>query len=429
LLAGIGSGVAAACSPLGLAAAVFLALAAAGVVATIALPDRDREAILIAFVVALALRIFLMLILVGVYQTPDNPNAFIFRDSFGYHRVAADFADLLHDRVPFRVGYHATAGTLSYHQLVGYIYAAFGTSHWIPRVANCLFGALSVILTYSLVRPIAGRRPARIAAWMLALWPTAMFWSVQVLKDEPVAFLVLIGILCWVRLVSSGNALWLLAALAAVVPLYFMRFYICIFMLAGYYAGLLAIAIIRRRADLAIGLVALVVFGWSIPMTLGLIDDPQTLLLKMSLNDPTAAGSFLSAVAHGGLNVGLVVPLAMVKFMLSPLPWKAAGADNWVVPGIIAQYAILPAAVRGAWILLRDRVRYVLPIVVLTVLTNLIYALVFLGGNPRHMHMFYPFMFMCAAVGLQGWRHWALPWTLFFLVMIGGAMLMFLGPR
>ena len=37
------------------------------------------------------------------------------------------------------------------------------------------------------------------------------------------------------------------------------------------------------------------------------------------------------------------------------------------------------------------------------------------------MHMFYPYMFVCAVAGMEGWRHWALPWCLGVVGIFAGA--------
>ncbi|MGD8396820.1 MAG: hypothetical protein PVF43_15230, partial [Candidatus Eiseniibacteriota bacterium] len=72
-------------------------------------------------------------------------------------------------------------------------------------------------------------------------------------------------------------------------------------------------------------------------------------------------------------------------------------------------------------LLLRRRLLEVLPAVLVVVLTVILYAFVFLGANPRHMQMFYPFLFTCAAAGLVTWRHWTLWWCLFFMALVAGS--------
>jgi hypothetical protein len=257
---------------------------------------------------------------------------------------------------------------------------------------------------------------------MLALWPTAIFWSVQLLKDMLVAFIVILAAFCWVRFLVSRRWFYLLIYVLVTVPLFPIRIYTFAFLALGLFVGLLVLALMRGWHLAAAGLVVAALLGWTIPFETGLVDPPAVMIFKLSQSMHFSPGSTLSAIAQGGASLGLLVPLALVKFMITPLPWNAHGIDVLVVPGVILQYMILPFAVRGGYILLRDRFIFVLPAVLVSVLTNLLYAFVFLGSNPRHMHMFYPFMFVCAAIGMRSWRHWVLPWCLFLVVMTLGAL-------
>ncbi|MGD8396255.1 MAG: glycosyltransferase family 39 protein, partial [Candidatus Eiseniibacteriota bacterium] len=379
-------------SSLGPALVCFALLAALGATTTLGAAERDRESLLAAYLVALALRVIVMLALTWGFRSPDNPGGFLYRDSIGYHRVGSDLAELHREELPFRIAYHTTGSGLSYHRIVGYLYIAFGTSPWIGKLSNAVLGALAVLLTYGFARPLVGSRGARMAAWMMALWPTAIYWSAQLLKDTLVQFLVILAAWLWVRFAARGSRWSALLAVAAIVPLFWVRIYTFAFLAIGFYVTLVVRAWLRGQRPLAVVMVLAAVAGWSVPFELGLVQDPEVLVFRFSLNDPTTAGSMMKVLSHGGTGMAVLVPLAVVRFFLSPLPWKASGQEIMSVPGILAQYAILPFAAYGGLLLLRRRLLEVLPAVLVVVLTVILYAFVFLGANPRHMQMFYPFL-------------------------------------
>jgi uncharacterized membrane protein len=417
-----GAGVAVSLSPGAPFITACLFAVSLSICATLLLPAGDRVSVLAAFLVALVLRLGSMFIIHAWVATPNNPNGFLYPDSYGYHRIGITVAGIIHADLAFRLAYHTPGSHLGYHQVIGFLYAAFGVSHWIGKTVNCLLGAGSILLTYCFARPLVGRRAAIISAWMLALWPTAIFWSAQLLKDTLIAFMFILAAGCWVGFLVSRRWMYLLLYVLATGLLLPMRIYTSVFLALGLYVGLLVFALMRKRYLLAGGLVLGAILACcSIPFDAVLFQGSHT-LFTVSRGTHYSQGSTLTAIAQRGVSHWILVPLALVKFMISPLPWNASGVDLLIVPGIIMQYVILPFAARGAIILLRHGFVFVLPVVVVSVLSNILYAFVFLGGIPRHMNMFYPFMFVCAAIGLQSWRNWVLPWCGFLVIFTLGAL-------
>ncbi len=413
----------------GPAIAAFTTLCVLSLVLLLAAPENQRPALTAAFCFALALRLVAAVWLTEVHTTDPNPSGLLFRDSFGYHRVGTQIAQMIHDGTTFRVEYHTTGLSIPFHRLVGTLYAWLGVHAGIAKSFSAVLGAILVLLTYAFARPIVGGRVAMGGAWMYALWPTAIFWSAQILKDTLVGFLLILASLCWVRFVKARNYCWVLLAAVVIAPLIQIRNYSFAFMLLGLFVGVLWEALSRRRLVLAAVIASVPLLTWSIPFKMGLVDEPSVILYKLSLGASLSPGSMMTTLAQAQLDQGLLLSLAMVKFLVSPLPWNASGMDLYTVPGIVLQYAILPFAVRGGFLLLRDRVLWVIPFVILTFFTDLIHAVVFFGAVSRHMHMFYPYMFVCAMWGIIGWRHWAFYYVGFFLAGLVGLMLMLAATR
>ncbi len=370
--------------------------------------DVDRLHVAVAFLVALVLRLLVAAWLTETHTTADNPAGLFHRDSHGYHRVGTTLASILAAGTQFRVEYHTTGYSLSFHHIVGYVYHWLGANANYVKALNCLLGAATVVLTYAVARPLVGRRRAKTAAWLYALWPTAIYWSAVLLKDMYVAFWLALSSAFWVRYAAGSRRVgWLGLAFAATLPLVKIRPYAFGFMALGLGITVLVGWVVERRWWRLAAAAALVAASWSLPARLAWIDDRALNIIALTFaSDLVVHGSAIGALVQAGASNLLILPVAMFKFLVSPIPWKAS--EPYVVPGAIAQFAIMPLALRGGWVLIRRRWQWVLPFVVLTLLTDVIHAIVFRGAIPRHMHMFYSYMMICAVAGAAGWRHWAL---------------------
>ena len=55
-------------------------------------------------------------------------------------------------------------------------------------------GALTVLLGAATVARLHSKTGARLVAWVLALWPSFLLWSTQILKDSAIAFFVALSV-------------------------------------------------------------------------------------------------------------------------------------------------------------------------------------------------------------------------------------------
>jgi hypothetical protein len=108
-------------------------------------------------------------------------------DATWYHSVATAVA------IAWRQGTEFPEGLVpEYSILAAFIYRFLGSNPLNVVLWNALFGALAVVAGYRIAARLAGPAAARPAAILIALWPSAVLWSTQLLKDTVSLWLILL---------------------------------------------------------------------------------------------------------------------------------------------------------------------------------------------------------------------------------------------
>ena len=110
-------------------------------------------------------------------------------DNYYHHNWAVDIANgnILGDTTYFRAPL--------YVWLLGGAYAVFGASLWTARLLGLLIGVASVAVTYALGARLFSRRAGLLAAALLAVWPTALYFESELLLDP--LLLLLMELAVW----------------------------------------------------------------------------------------------------------------------------------------------------------------------------------------------------------------------------------------
>jgi hypothetical protein len=130
-------------------------------------------------------------------------------DAEGYHatgvRMAAAMASggptplvATRDGVPI----HPAA----FYYYVGLLYRVLGPAPLHVPLVNASLGVGTAALAYALARRQSGRSAGEVAAVAVGLWPSAVLWSSQVLKDALVTLLALASLALVVRLWEARAA-------------------------------------------------------------------------------------------------------------------------------------------------------------------------------------------------------------------------------
>jgi hypothetical protein len=380
----------------------------------LALPAAERGLVLILSGAGFLVRLLVMLLLHYAAIAPGNPHGLLAPDSFGYDGVGWLLAQHWRNGRPPELEQRAIGLTLGYHYMVAGIYTVVGHAPLLIKILNMLLSTSLIPLTFLVGHQLAGRRAGFTAALLIAFWPPVVFWSVQILKDVVITFLLLVATLGWIAFARRPRLSALALALGPAFPLSFLRMYIFGFWMVGVGAGLAAIAVRSRRllpAAAVLGMMA--AGGWWVASPAGALwfQSQENWVAKLSSISGGAGSVFEGVTFESPRDVVAFLPLGVARFLVTPLPWKA-GLHAPEVAGAVLRYALMPFAAVGLLHLLAVKRLAVIPIVVCWAVTLLLYAAAFRGGIPRHWIQFYPYFLVFAAAGLPRWPNWPLPMAL-----------------
>ena len=153
----------------------------------------------VAVLLGIALLYRLMFIL-AMPRVVDSPDAVL------YIRLAESFAEgdwfVWHARLPIL---HSLLGALAYQVI--------GNMEWACRMVSFAASTLLIVPVYSLAYTLHGRRPARLMALVVAVWPWLADYAGRVTPEALAVFLWFSGIVTIVYAVRKGGVWMFLAPL------------------------------------------------------------------------------------------------------------------------------------------------------------------------------------------------------------------------
>lgn len=297
----------------------------------------------------------------------------------------------------------------AYYYVVGVLYYVFGTAPLVPKLANCLVGALTVPLVHDLALRMTGQHPVALrAAAYAAYFPSLVLWSALNIRDSWI--ILLIVLICRQALVVQkrvriASLLFLSGAVFALVQFRpYILFAVTLPMLVSFLA--------RNRAHLArnivLGMAAAVVVIYAdraagSDRALRSLDLEE--LHEIRYWNTVGAGSKFEQVDISTPGKALAfLPKGLAFFLLAPFPWMLSTLRQILaVPEMLFFYTLLPHMARGVRHLLREHLGTSLMVVLLTAGLTFGYALG--EGNAgtayRHRAQLLSFYLIFAAVGVE----------------------------
>jgi 4-amino-4-deoxy-L-arabinose transferase-like glycosyltransferase len=158
-------------------------------------------------IIAFALRVILILIHVYVTPLPETSTGsdMVYFEETGWQ--------LAQNGIFWLFG-HFVSGAYLYSWLIGFIYALFGRSAFMVQVLNAILGTIVVWAVYSISVFIWGENKARLASLIIAIFPSMVYFSVVILREESIVLLYLLGIYFLVRWKSTGKNLLFITSLS-----------------------------------------------------------------------------------------------------------------------------------------------------------------------------------------------------------------------
>jgi hypothetical protein len=297
--------------------------------------------------------------------------------------------------------------------IVAVIYEVIGTNRFAIQLLNASVGASTAITVYYAAKALFNNvRVSRLAAILVAFFPSLVLWSSQALKDALIIQALALAILATLRLmekVTVGHVVSLAISLFALLSLRFYVFYMMVAAVAGSFIigakSLSAQGFMQRFvAVAAIGLV----FTWFGVLQYGALQIDRYANLQAIQNSRldqavNAESGFAKDVDVGTTEGALsAIPLGIVYLLFAPFPWQFQTLRQTItLPEMVIWWLAFPLLVLGWWYSIKHRLRHVSPIVLFTTMLTLAYSLFQgnVGTAYRQRSQLLVFYFIFVAVG------------------------------
>jgi hypothetical protein len=339
---------------------------------------------------------------------------------------------------PDEIGYVASAralmtnGHLSLAQVLNgegwqyfnlLLFHLFGVNPLLPRLWNCVVGAVTPIVCFSLARTLGADSGARWSAILVGLFPSLVLWSSLNLKDADIWLLVLAGLLLAIRLQDSLQWWYLPALLIIVAALEPLRRYADQALLVAVGVSLIVslrpLGLLASRPGFMRGVA--VVFAALVGL-LGLSayvfpDVGEGLYRSAGLVQLATLRHDFAIGAHSAINpdpgLGTLrgtlafLPEGLRDFFLRPFPWETgSGLLEVARLEVVVYYVSLPFVAVGIVYSLKASVARALPALTFLMVTGIGYALVIanVGTIYREREQLIVVMFAFFGFGIQAIR-------------------------
>jgi hypothetical protein len=358
----------------------------------------------------LALRL-LVVVLLNTFASGDT-----FAPDQGYYfSVGRDLASYWSGDLAFAPPNLTGPGRLEgrgYFYVVGLLFYVFGSWPFLPGACNALVGAAIIWFVYDIAQRLTGRQDVALrAARFVAFFPSLMLWSSVGIRDVWVLLFIVVAIRETAILHEKYSFMALARGTLAMLALTQFRSYL-LFALA---LPIVISFVLRgrrhfaRNTTLAMLLALAVVYADSVAgfrVVGGRLSIEQQLqaLQEMRRWSSTAAGSGFAAGADISTPTGALafLPLGLFYFLFAPFPWMLGSIRQIVaVPEMLFWYSLMPAMVRGGYLLLRQRRRESLFLLLLLISLSVGYAVGQgnIGTMFRHRAQVLPIFLILAAAG------------------------------
>jgi hypothetical protein len=296
--------------------------------------------------------------------------------------------------------------------LVGAIYGIFGENFLAAQTFCAVFGAATVPLVYACAERIfQNRRVARLSAIAVAVFPSFIIWSGQLMKDGLIIFLLVLSIVMVLSLQEKFSYLAVVVLVLALGGIISLRFYI-FYMVAVAVAGSFIIgvtnspgSVLRRSAALVLMGVALTYLGVIRTASMDFERYADLERLQSSRGDlARSAESGFGEDVDVSTTSGAItaIPIGFVYLMLAPFPWTMTSFRQAItLPEVLLWWGLIPFGVWGIWYSVKQRLRAAFPILIFSAMLTLVYSIFQgnVGTAYRQRTQIQVFLFMFIAVG------------------------------
>jgi hypothetical protein len=330
-------------------------------------------------------------------------------DQKGYHAVGKHLANLWGQETAIVTSTVLPDGPKGYFYIVAVLYYLIGPYPLVPKLLNCLIGALTIPVSYDLALRMGTSVGAAVRAARLVTWfPSLILWSCLNIRDAWI--ILLIALMCRQAVIlqakfSLGALTGLVGGLVALVQ---FRAYLLFAIGAPILVSFLALRSRNLLRSLVVGsIVAAGIIYADQSAGAGrrvrFLDFEELQEIRY-WNTVGAASQFEQVDISTPGKALLFLPRGLALFLLAPFPWMLGSIRQALaVPETLFFYWLIPWMFRGIRRLSRDNLATSLPAMLLTAGLTLGYALG--EGNAgtayRHRAQLLSFFLIFAATGLD----------------------------
>lgn len=297
--------------------------------------------------------------------------------------------------------------------LVAGIYYLVGRNIFAAQSFCAVFGAATAPMIYFCAsKMFANKRVAKISAIAIALFPSFIIWSSQLMKDGLIIFLLVLAMTMVLQLQEKFNYFALLLLIFSLFGIFSLRFYI-FYMVAIAVGGSFIIGVTGSVQSIARRTAVLVFLGLGLTY-LGVIRNASVDFEKYAnLERIQSSRQDLATSAESGFGEDIdvsttegaisAVPIGLLYLMFAPFPWEMANFRQAItLPEVLLWWAMMPLLASGLWYALRQRLRNSIPVLVFSLMLTLAYSIFQgnVGTAYRQRTQIQVFLFIFIAVGI-----------------------------
>jgi hypothetical protein len=295
---------------------------------------------------------------------------------------------------------------------VGALYFITGRNIFAAQSLCAVVGAASAPMVYFCgLKLFDNKSVARTSAIVVAVFPSFVIWSGQLLKDGLIIFLLVLTMTMVMQLQEKFSYLAVLTLVLAVFGILSLRFYIFYLVLIAVIGSFLigasnsAQSILRRTIVLVVMGVGLTYFGVSRTASedfdrYGSLEQLRNSREDLSQSSASGFGGDVDVSTTEGAMA--ILPVGFAYLMLGPFPWQMTNfRQSITLPEVLAWWAMIPLLVYGLWFTIKTRLRSAFPILIFSLMLTLAYSIFQgnVGTAYRQRTQIQVFLFMFVAVG------------------------------
>ena len=298
------------------------------------------------------------------------------------------------------------------YYLVASIYYIFGPAILVAQSFCGVVGALTAPIIYYCTHTIfENKKAAKISAIFIAVFPSFVIWSSQLLKDGLIIFLLVCVMTAVLQLQKKFSYLTVVILVSSLFGIISLRFYI-FYMMAVAVAGSFVIGSNSSVKSIIRSLIIMAILGLSLTY-LGVIRNANSDFEKYGnlervqnsrLDLATSADSGFGKDIDVSTPEGAIgaIPIGLIYLFFAPFPWQVNKLNQiLVMPEVFLWWALIPVMLSGLYYTVKYKLRKAIPIIIFSLMLTLSYSIFQgnIGMLYRQRTQIQVFLFIFIAVG------------------------------